>query len=57
MNNLEQQIEKAIINGQKSILYNDKVINIPKGQTCGTITQQKTYARLKAIKMVQTLNA
>tara|TARA_R100001126_G_scaffold101878_2_gene83847 strand:- start:27 stop:200 length:174 start_codon:yes stop_codon:yes gene_type:complete len=48
----QRQIANAIQRGEK--MYLDQV-PLPTPQTCGTITQQRTYAMDKAMQIVESI--
>jgi len=50
------KISQAILSGQKTIVINGKEITLPVGQKAGTYTQQRSYAMLKANKLITIMN-
>lgn len=55
--NLAKMISSAILRGESQVLVNDKIIDLPSGQKCGTETQKKTYADLKAVEIVENMHS
>ncbi len=50
----QRQIANAIQRGEK--MYFDQIlVLLPKPQTCGTMTQQRTYAMDKAMQIVESI--
>jgi len=49
---LINKIKNAILNGERIIIIESNSYMLPEGQNSGTVTQQHTYAMLKAKEVV-----
>ena len=47
-----ERLVKAILNGKRIVIISGKSYDLPEGQGGGTYTQQNTYARLLANKII-----
>lgn len=50
-----EQIAKAIVNGQTLLTIGNESLSLPKGQTAGTEMQKLFYARMKAKEILNGL--
>ena len=50
-----EQIAKAIVNGQTLLTIGNESLSLPKGQTAGTEMQKLFYARMKAKEILNAL--
>ena len=50
-----EQIAKAIVNGQTLLTIGNESLSLPKGQTAGTEMQKLIYARMKAKEILNGL--